>query len=504
VRPIRDRLRTAIEPQFSSSDRELQIAAANVLADLFHDQPEFIYTALARRATPQQLRSLIDPINGHQERVTELARADLTSKPGEPIAGDDALRLQTNAFLVLYAVASPDLVPWQILRGGEDNTLRTEIIESLSRAIPEWEKAALRLEVESDPLVRQALLLALAEYPVTELTPEKRAALQALSLGLYESDASPGVHAAARQFVEKSGGRSELAVIAGSPVTLENRGDRAWYRNGKGQEFAIIEGPVEFLMGAPSNDIEQDERGFERQHRRLIPRSYAIGLHEVTVAEFQAYDPAHFYNPAVSPEPQCPITEMSWIDAAKYCRWLSEQEGVSEAEMCFPPIDEITVDMQLPPDVLSRTGYRLPTAAEWEYACRAGTATSRWIGKRDQARICAWYLENSDGRTHPVGEKMPNGLGLFDTLGNAYEYCQDKFFGDYPVASEGSLVVDGEDVRDGIDYELRGACYQFAITDVRSSMRDGEGMTRDTIESRAGFRLARTIRAPQTSPDNTP
>ncbi|MBL8848170.1 MAG: formylglycine-generating enzyme family protein, partial [Planctomycetaceae bacterium] len=265
------------------------------------------------------------------------------------------------------------------------------------------------------------------------------------------------------------------------------------FRNTRGQEFAVVTGPVQFLMGAPADDVEQDDRGTEQQHLRQIPRSFAIAMREVTVEEFLQFEPSQYHDPGTSPDATSPMTDLSWVDAAKYCRWLSEQEDIPEEEMCFPPLDQITADVQLPPDVLERTGYRLPTAAEWEYSCRAGTTTSRWIGGREQLPICAWFRENSEDHAHPTGVLSPNGLGLFDTLGNVVEYCQNYYFDDLPETVDGQPIVDGADSRDGYSREARGGSFGYPPASLRAS-------TREVIEyadiplSEAGFRLARTIR----------
>ena len=487
VDPIRDQLRPAIEPHFTSGSFRGQ--AANVLASLFADRPEMIYESYVRRATYPQLRPLIEPLKSDPEQVLQLARADLRAAADQPHSDAGRLKMQTNAFLVNYAV-SPETVDWTLLASGEDNSLRTEIIHALSQAVPQWQPAAERIRREQDPSVRQALLQALSNYSDVELTADGRRLLHELATETYRNDESPGVHSAARLFLERTGGVGQVRELVATPLAIEDRGNRNWFRNAHGQEFAIVDGPVEFLMGATPDD--ENQTAFERQHLRRIPRSFAIGTHEVTVDQYQQFDPDHFYNEAISPSPDCPMTELSWIDAAKYCRWLSEQEGIPEEEMCFPPIDQIASGITLPDDVLERTGYRLPTAAEWEFACRAGSTTIRWMGTDEQVPFGAWFLDNSQLSTNPVGTKDPNPLGLFDTMGNAFEYCHDNYFDQYPVAPDGEPVIDGTETREGYLRELRGGVYSNAATEMRSSYRDA---LEDYFEdNRAGFRLARTVR----------
>ena len=125
-----------------------------------------------------------------------------------------------------------------------------------------------------------------------------------------------------------------------------------------------------------------------------------------------------------SPEPTGPRNGIAWYEAAAYCNWLSKQEGLAT---CYEPNDkgEFAEGMKIVPDVLKQPGYRLPTEAEWEYACRAGAVTSRYYGRTEELLgKYAWYSQNSQGRVWPCGQLLPNELGLFDMLGNVYEWCR--------------------------------------------------------------------------------
>jgi formylglycine-generating enzyme required for sulfatase activity len=218
--------------------------------------------------------------------------------------------------------------------------------------------------------------------------------------------------------------------------TSKPEGPRRWYVNGQGQTMVLLPQPGEFWMG----------EGQER-HRRRINRSFALAAREVTVAEFLRFRKDHQYWKEGTQTTDCPVNQVSWYDAAAYCNWLSEQEGIARDQWCYVPRDKGQFDegMKMAPDYLKRTGYRLPTEAEWEYACRAGAQTSWSHGEAEELlRKYAWYSFNASDRLHPVGGLLPNDWGFCDLHGNAWEWCHDR----WKQNLANKVIDDVEDIED--------------------------------------------------------
>jgi formylglycine-generating enzyme required for sulfatase activity len=184
----------------------------------------------------------------------------------------------------------------------------------------------------------------------------------------------------------------------------------------------------------------------------------------------------------VIPSGDCPVGYISWIDAVKFCRWLSEVEGIPENEMCYPPLDKIDRNVQLPDDWPHRIGYRLPTESEWECACRAGTATARFFGDSgDRLNRYAFYNANSQDHLWPVGGLRPNPWGLFDMYGNVMEWCQELAQGFEPSSDERAT-----------HRVLRSGSYRLIKRENRSAKRfDFPPVVKYSF---LGLRVARSIR----------
>ncbi len=195
----------------------------------------------------------------------------------------------------------------------------------------------------------------------------------------------------------------------------------------------------EFSMGSPAEEALRE--GDERRHLVRIAQPFRMSTTEVTQAQWSA---------VMGPR-KCafegadrPIDSVSWTDAAAFCQKLSQMEGKT---------------------------YRLPTEAEWEYACRAG-ATGAFGGPEKPVDL-AWFDDNSGDATHSVGTRRPNAWGLFDLHGNVAEWCGDRYDADYSAPAEGDAAASRGRVTRGGSYASFAAGLRCAA---RSSAPESYGL----------------------------
>jgi serine/threonine protein kinase/formylglycine-generating enzyme required for sulfatase activity len=484
------------------SEHEPRALAFSLLLE-FASQPDHpdraeALAGLLADADPGQFHEVFRRLASREDRD----RAFAAIRPSiDPPAQRDIKRAEHQARLApaLLALAHPELV-WPMFVRRDDPSLRTEVV----RLLPEYDidPAPLidRLRAERDPYTRRALILSLGRFAPEAIPSQARGELKALLLAWYGADPDPGVHGAIDWVVRRCwGDGGALEGIERGLRSPKISADRNWYINPWGQTFAIFRGPVTFLMGTPPGS-DRHAGGDEAPQEKTIDRSFAIGMRELTLAEYRQFfgdNPdllAVLSWPGVRmriPSDDCALGATSWFDAARYCNWLSEREGIPEDQWCYPR--NLGPGMALPKDALERTGYRMPTEAEWEYACRAGTTTI-WPHGLSEARLqdYAWTLLNSGRVMHPPGLKPPNDMGLFDMLGNASEWTYDlldlnldpnKF-----LKKDDSLLFTA--AKEGFGIDTRGGSFLDAAGDIRPANRN----IRRLLERLPyfGIRLART------------
>jgi len=245
-----------------------------------------------------------------------------------------------------------------------------------------------------------------------------------------------------------------------------------------GVEMVYLPGG-EFMMGTSQGNAD------EAPVHKVKLGAFMMDKYPVTHEMFtkvQLPNPSHWQD-----QPRKPVEQVRWRDAKQYCNERSMLEGLK------PCYNEKTMEWECD---FSASGYRLPTEAEWEYACRAGTDGLYDFGSPDKLRQYAWFADNSDGKTHPVGQKKPNNWGLYDMYGNVSEWCEDVYS---PTYYQQSLMVDphgppspGKDVL----RVMRGGSWKASAATCRATARQGQ-RTGDTDAcfhtDFCGFRCVRRV-----------
>ena len=223
----------------------------------------------------------------------------------------------------------------------------------------------------------------------------------------------------------------------------------------KGVKMKLVRIPAgKFVMGSPKT--EKDRREGEGPQREVtISKAFYMGVTEVTQLQYQFVTGK---NPSKFTGPQNPVEQVSWDNATAFCTVLSKK---------------------------TRRAVRLPTEAQWEYACRAGTKTRFSFGKEDKDLAAyGWYKANSGGKTHPVGQKKPNATGLYDMHGNVWEWCRDWYDKDFYAKAKN---VDPENTTAGSARVLRGGSWNLNPDICRAANRNR--FTTVNRNSTLGFRV---------------
>ncbi len=501
---------------FGRSASEARSEVGRVAIDGLIDAIFFAPPAVAR----ERMESLADvtaseamrnySVQGLRSRLDESFPSDTS-----PAEWDVMASRKANLAVAMLRLTGIDEVR-RYLKHDDKPALRSHLIHRFSQADANPDLIAAQIDIEQEPFICQALILSLGEFDESGFSDDKRETFIRKSLlELYRTDPDPGVHAASEWLLRKWGHngdvqefRSEVVRGFGEGLEKETKaepvvhrtsdGKRGWYVNSQRQTMVIIKGQVEFLIGSP--EIEEGREPDESQQPRTLV-SYAIADKEVTRGQFPRFlsDEKYLQKLGMNKkditafvpteaEAEEPVVAVTWYMAAAYCNWLTEQEMGEEkakAQLCYVADEDgkFGEGMRIQADFLKRTGYRLPTEAEWEYACRGGATSAYCFGETESLLDkYAWYDPSG---IHWVGALKPNGFGIFDMHGNAVEWCQEAYIEKYTadIVSE-YLTVTNERGR-----VLRGGS-SYVAPDVRSAYRYSDQP--DNRLTLVGFRVART------------
>lgn len=466
----------------------------------------------------------------YRQEVVALAEAFIAEPATTSASRSDQqlrARQQANAAILLLNLDACNSV-WPLFESSSIPLLRGYLINRIAEYDADPKCLLDQLAIETKPSRIFGLILALGQYKRQELPEAQGTTLIAKLKSDYSQGLEPGIRSATEwllrtwgqgsaireidlQLVEQAFAEDENGVRRGVDTASGlfksiDDSQRRWFVHPRGLTFAVFDAH-DSEMGSPPD--EDRRAGGENQHTLRINRRLAFATKEVTRQQWQAFadDQDEVRGPGNSSArrfangTRSPITSITWYEAARYCNWLSEQAGIPEEQWCYEPnrIGRYGPGMRAKDHFWELTGYRIPTEAEWEFACRSGTDSSRYYGNSESLlHFYAWFQFNSNSLMSPVGRLKPNEFGLFDMQGNAIEWCFDRFEM-YPRNEENVIddfpqtgLIDADGAR-----SLRGGSIYYQPPGVRSANRDS--YPAKTRSPYIGFRPCRTLALLDTS-----
>ncbi len=490
-------LKTAYRSRVYDGQRPEEKGRARALIERFAGDDPSLRIDLLPDAEPEFFERLISQIPPGAASAGHPALAPLAPLP--PLAlippltpdprPDDALDRRRAQAAVARSRLDPSADLVEFLDRSPDPNLRSHLIRLFGELGGDWKRIRDRLLDRDDPPgVRSALILILGDLSAA-IPREARDSLVVRLLPVYRNDRDPGVHGALARLLDRIGAIETRREADSTLARLGPRAGQGWFVAPGGHTMVVVR-PQKFAFGSP-NDETGRERGDLDRETASIDTEYAIGAREVTWGEFRRFLAAtkgkvvHYSGDQEGglDADDLPAISVTWFVAMQFCRWLSEQEGFGEDQMCYPKVEAIGPGFRPDPVLGQRLGYRLPTEKEWECAARAGASSARSYGRSDA--LLGGYAVFGVERPARVGTRLPNEWGLFDTLGNVAEWCNDL----YETRPDRNGIVAPFRVQRGGSFALPYPGY------VRDAHRDG--YSPELVNMTVGFRVARFMIAPK-------
>jgi formylglycine-generating enzyme required for sulfatase activity len=475
-----DMVLDGLKSRYSSAEVNRKLGLAYALAEYGEPDAPFLYSQIQNSA-PEEVDNFISAFR--QAQGASLEAIHTLAKEAE---AEQNWRLKTRLAVVALHLED-DRIAADMCRIDErpDPIQRTLFIDEVATWHGNVAPLAVSCRAVADPALRSGLCLALGSMPSMSSDRSSDSGKEAWKSVLaewYETAPDTATHSAAGWALRQW--QTELPGVSAPSQPSENR---KWFVNSLGVTMLKIH-----PGGFDRVDVEFDVDGNTKQTVKLT-RPFFLADREVSIDQFQKFiddpdckkedKPADWQQASVGVEGDHPREAVSWYDAVLFCNWLSRKEGLASCyertgnKVNFQNIQNH--DFFVLPEgeydewqlLQSGTGYRLPTVAEWEYACRAGTTTDFACGNdADLLRKYAVYTTGNIQGAAACGSKLPNGWGLFDMHGNVWEWCYDKY-GSYGEGNVTDPAGPSEGSGEGSNRVYRGGDWCNDAANCRSGVR---------------------------------
>jgi serine/threonine protein kinase/formylglycine-generating enzyme required for sulfatase activity len=461
LQPISNQLRDSVLAELAKAET-LESARIGVLflSELDVAGPNSLVEGLAVAKGPQY-RAIVERLRTDPKTSLPLVRsklAELCAQEPDASQLDEFYERQAN-----LVVASLELGDGSLLSDASklaaDPRLRTYVVQAMRpERVDLTTLLPLILEEDDDVSLRNVAMRAAWHQTDPPMSSAMHDRLIQRLLQIYRGGSDAESHSVSGLLLRKLG-----RDVASDDRELAQQAmgtSRDWFVDKAGQSMIVLR-PTRLHIDGYTVPSE-------------LTYSFAISATEVQLDRFCEFDPQHMQDETFQVGDQnIPVTGVLIYRAAMYCNWLNRKEEIPEQQWCYPPDSEMTVKNCYPVSGFeTKTGYRLPLTSEWEFACRAGSTTSRFFG--ENVRLMndyGWHVKTSNALINPVAQLLPNAFGLFDMYGNVSEDCIDN------VTAKRHVTRGGD-------------CYQVAnLMDSSTSIAKSP----QTFDRRHGFRVVRRI-----------